>query len=63
MQVTLDAELCIGSGSCEELAPQVFQMSDEGIAIVIEPNPPSDLAEATLQATASCPTAAITITD
>ncbi len=62
MQVTLDAQLCIGSGSCEEIAPQVFEMGDEGVVSVIELNPPSDLTEVVEQAALSCPTAAITVT-
>ncbi len=63
MPVALNAELCIGSGSCEDLAPQVFQMGDEGVVTVVDPNPPSDLVEAVEQAALNCPTAAITVTD
>ena len=63
MEVKLDAELCIGSGSCEDFAPQVFRMGDEGVIIVIDANPPAELADAVQDAVVSCPTAAISISD
>ncbi|HCB34365.1 MAG TPA: ferredoxin [Acidimicrobiaceae bacterium] len=59
MHVTIDAAKCIGSGSCEMLAPSVFEVGDDGVAHVIEPNPSPDLAADVLAAVAGCPTQAI----
>jgi len=32
MKITIDKELCIGCGTCEALAPDVFSMNEEGKA-------------------------------
>ena len=34
MKATVDPDLCIGCGVCPNLAPDVFEMNDEGIAEV-----------------------------
>lgn len=62
MQVVLDEQACIGSGSCEQIAPQVFAMDDDGIVTVIDANPPAEMAADVESAVLNCPTAAITVT-
>ncbi len=52
---------CISAGSCEAVAPNVFQLDEEGIATVIDQNGNSD--EEKLLAAQSCPTNAIIVTD
>ena len=34
MKVWIDQDLCTGDGLCEELAPDVFAMLDDGLAYV-----------------------------
>ncbi|MDY7102643.1 MAG: ferredoxin [Actinomycetota bacterium] len=34
MRVWIDQDLCTGDGLCEEICPQVFQLSAEGLAHV-----------------------------
>ena len=36
MKVWIDQDLCTGDGLCEEIAPDVFWMDDDGLAYVRE---------------------------
>ncbi|MGH3733707.1 MAG: ferredoxin [Acidimicrobiales bacterium] len=36
MRVWIDQDLCTGDGLCEEIAPQVFTLLDDGLAYVKE---------------------------
>jgi ferredoxin len=64
MKVTVDKEKCIGSGQCVLAAPDVFdQQEDDGIVVLLNPDPPADLAEDVRQAAAVCPALAITVED
>jgi len=57
MQVTVDRDLCIGAANCVRIAPTVFQLDEEGKAIVLDPTSVDDR---TLQwAAENCPTGAI----
>lgn len=38
IQIEIDRDLCIGSGDCVATAPAVFQLDDEGKAIVLDPD-------------------------
>jgi ferredoxin len=57
IQVTVDRSLCIGSGDCVDTAPDVFQLDDEDIAVVVDPDgaPLDDI----LTAAGGCPVSAI----
>ena len=64
MKVTVDKDKCIGSGQCVLAAPDVFdQQEEDGIVVLLNPNPPADLAEDVRQAAAVCPALAITVED
>ena len=61
MNPVVDQDLCIGCGLCTSICPEVFEMNDDGKAVVIAG---ADFAavEATLtEAVESCPVAAITL--
>jgi len=60
-QVSIDEDVCIGSGTCVQIAPAVFELSDEGVAQVIDPNA-TELADLH-RAEDSCPVAAISVED
>ena len=36
MKVWIDQDLCTGDGLCEEIAPEVFTLLDDGLAYVVE---------------------------
>ena len=38
MKVWIDQDLCTGDGLCEEIAPDVFALLDDGLAYVKEGN-------------------------
>ena len=61
MKACVDAELCTGCGPCVDICPEVFELNDEGIAIVkVNPVPP-DVEESCREAADNCPTEAISI--
>ena len=60
MKIDLNLDACIGSGSCEMLAPDVFEVGEDGYVAVL--NTPGDDRLADVQAAAtSCPTGVITV--
>ena len=64
MKVTVDKDKCIASGQCVLTAPDVFdQQEEDGIVVLLDPNPPADLAADVKQAAAVCPALAITVED
>lgn len=60
-RVRIDRELCIGAASCVALAPDIFKLDSEGIAIITDPD--GDLVNALMEAAKSCPTNAIIVED
>ncbi|MGY1737525.1 ferredoxin [Geodermatophilus sp. SYSU D00684] len=59
MRVTADRELCVGSGQCELLAPDAFEVDDDGAVRVLQEIP--DDADAARDAVQQCPTGALSI--
>ncbi len=61
MKAIVNKEACIGCGLCEGLCPEVFCMSDDGLAeVYAEPDTP-ELKVSAQEAADSCPTNAIEI--
>jgi ferredoxin len=64
MKITIDQDKCVASGQCVTAAADVFDQRDEdGIVVLINDNPPEDLAADVQQAAAVCPALAIAISD
>jgi ferredoxin len=63
MKVSVDVELCQGHGQCEESAPDVFEVRDDGLAYVIGETDTSDKQARTREAASRCPVDAIRITE
>jgi len=69
MKVWIDQDLCTGDGLCEEIAPSVFTLLDDGLAYVVdngktlsEPGGaeavapvPTDMEDATIESAEECP--------
>jgi len=53
----VDADLCTGCELCVDIAPNTFELSDEGISVVIDPE--GDDEETIQEAIDSCPVEAI----
>ena len=62
MNVTVDAETCVGCGLCVDNCPDVFEM-DGDIARVIVESVPADVEEECKEAADACPVDAIAIED
>ncbi|SNR90710.1 ferredoxin [Geodermatophilus saharensis] len=61
MRVTADREVCVGSGQCELLAPDVFEVDDDGAVRVLQEHP--DAAAAVRDAVSQCPTGALSLAE
>jgi ferredoxin len=59
LEIDIDRDACMGSGNCVYTAPGVFELDDDSIARVVDPEASPD--EAILAATRHCPTHAITV--
>lgn len=62
MKVEIDADVCGGFGTCVGKAPQVFELTGDGYAVVLLPVVPEELEAVVQEAVGLCPTRAITIT-
>jgi ferredoxin len=60
-KVVIDREECIGAASCMAIAPGTFQLDDENLAFLVDPDSYDD--ETLLLAAQSCPTNAISVYD
>ncbi|CAN5736130.1 hypothetical protein BH24ACT25_BH24ACT25_00050 [soil metagenome] len=57
IRVEVDRDLCIGSGDCVATAPDVFELDEEGKAIVLDPD--GATTDVVLEAAQNCPVTAI----
>jgi len=57
-RVQIDRSLCNGMASCVKIAPETFDLDDDGIAIVS-----GEAGENAIEAAECCPFAAITVFD
>ncbi|WP_419840982.1 ferredoxin [Candidatus Poriferisodalis sp.] len=63
MKITIDVDKCIGSGSCEMIAPGVFEVGDDGLVNLLDDRPGAEHHGAVRTAAASCPTQVIAVDD
>jgi len=59
LDITVDPELCMGSGNCSFWAPGVFELDDDGIAQVVDVA--AQPADKVILAAQGCPTQAISV--
>ena len=59
LRIEVDAEKCMGSGNCSFWAASTFDLGDDGVAFVIDPE--GDPEDKILLAAQGCPTQAITV--
>jgi ferredoxin len=64
MHIAVDRDACCGSGNCTLTAPQVFDQDDEdGLVVLLDPDPPIEVQPLVRRAAYQCPAAAITVLD
>jgi ferredoxin len=61
VRVIVDFDLCMSNGLCEEIAPKVFRLGDDGSLEILNERPGDELAAAVREAVAACPTQAISV--
>ena len=62
-RIEVDRDCCASTGGCEALAPAVFEMGDDGVLVVLVPEPgEADLPDVRA-AVAACPTRALSLTE
>lgn len=62
MKITVDEDKCCGAGSCVLAAPDVFDQRDEdGVVVLLDPEPAAHLHAAVREAADVCPAAAIAL--
>jgi len=62
-RLVVDRDRCVGSGSCEVLAPDAFEVDDDGVLTVLVPEPDDGDMPAVRDAVAACPTRALGLVD
>ena len=59
MKVKVNKDACIGCGACQAIAPDIFEVNDEGFAEAIKDEVPEELENDVMDALEGCPTGAI----
>lgn len=59
MKVKVDKNVCIGCGACQAIAPTIFEIEDDGLAVAKDIEIPEDEKEDVVDALEGCPTNAI----
>ena len=63
MKVVVDFDLCQSNGICQGLAPEVFEVRDDGYLYVLQENPDEALRKSVESAVNSCPVQAISVVE
>ncbi len=61
MKVVIDQSKCVAAGQCVAAAEVFDQRDEDGIVILLNENPPQELADDVRNAAAVCPALAISI--
>ena len=60
MKIVVDYDECASNAVCMGIAPEVFEVRDDGFLYVLNEHPGEDQRESVRQAANGCPTGAIT---
>jgi ferredoxin len=63
LKIELDRDRCEGYGLCEDSAPELFAVDDEGVLELLQETVPTDLREKAKRAVEACPVAALGLAD
>lgn len=61
MRIVVDQNKCTALGICESLAPDLFEVQDDGSLLILDEHPKGGLCAAAREAVEGCPTEALTI--
>jgi ferredoxin len=60
-RIAVDRERCASTGGCEAVAPEVFEVGDDGVLVVLRPEPDDAELPAVRTAVRTCPTRALSL--
>lgn len=63
MKVRVDSNVCAGFGVCVGLSPEMFELHEDGYAVVLVSEVKPELEDVARQAVNQCPAQAISIVD
>ena len=63
MKVHVNSQICAGFGICLGIAPEVFELHEDGYAIVLVSEVPRELENTVRAAVSQCPSGAISLSD
>lgn len=63
MKVKVNFDLCTSNAVCMGIAPEVFEVRDDGFLYVLQDEPGPEFDERLARAVASCPNGAISLED
>ena len=63
MKVIVDFDLCEANGLCVAAAPEVFDLVDDDVLELLQPQPASDQYAAVRDAVAACPKQALRVVE
>ncbi|HEX7753256.1 MAG TPA: ferredoxin [Novosphingobium sp.] len=63
MKVHVNSEICAGFGICTGIAPEVFELHDDGYAVVLVSEVVPEDEDAMRRAESQCPARAISISE
>jgi ferredoxin len=61
MKVIVDYDLCSSNAVCMGIAPEIFEVRDDGFMYVLNENPGPEFDERLREAVESCPNGAISL--
>lgn len=61
MRVLVDYDVCASTGSCTQVAPEVFEIRSDGYLYILQEEPAEGLLGKVQEAADLCPTGAISI--
>lgn len=61
MQTYVDQDTCIGCGLCPSIAPDIYEMMDDGKAHAVAEDVPDGQEDMAQEAASSCPVSAIEV--
>ena len=60
--VDADFDLCESNAVCMGIAPEVFEVRDDGYLYILQENPPEEIISRVHEAVAACPKRALSVT-
>ena len=63
MKVRVNTDICAGFGICLGIAPEVFELHDDGYAFVLVSEVAPELEDMVRRAASQCPAQAISLSD